>query len=105
MGWMIRVQFLEWALMGFLSLASVYRPGLDPTQPLIQWVLDALILQVKCPGMKLITHLYQVPRLRMRGAKPLLPQYVLMAWYLVKHRDNISFPFICVMFSYLKIVV
>jgi hypothetical protein len=33
-----------------------------------------------------------VPRLRMRGAIPPLPQYVFMAWCLVKHRDNFTLP-------------
>jgi hypothetical protein len=37
-------------------------------------------------------HLHQVPRLRMRGAIPPLSQYVFMAWCLVKHRDNFTFP-------------
>jgi hypothetical protein len=27
----------------------------------------------------------------MHGAIPPLPQYVFMAWYLVKHRDNFTF--------------
>jgi len=27
----------------------------------------------------------------MRGAIPLLPQYVFMAWCLVKHKDNFTF--------------
>ena len=31
-------------------------------------------------GVKLTTHLYLVPRLRMRGAIPLLPQYAFIAW-------------------------
>jgi hypothetical protein len=34
-----------------------------------------------------------VPRSRMRGAIPPLPQYVFMAWCLVKHRDNFTFTF------------
>jgi hypothetical protein len=38
-------------------------------------------------GVKLITHLHLVPRSRMHGAIPPLPQYVFMAWCLVKHRD------------------
>jgi len=29
----------------------------------------------------------------MRGAIPLIPQYVFMAWYLVKHRDIFTFTF------------
>jgi hypothetical protein len=32
-----------------------------------------------------------MPRSRMLGAIPLLPQYVFMAWCLVKHRDNFTF--------------
>jgi hypothetical protein len=38
-------------------------------------------------GMKLTTHLHLVPR-SMRGAIPPLPQYVFIAWCLVKHKDN-----------------
>jgi len=34
-------------------------------------------------------YLYLVPKLRMRGDTPPLPQYVIMAWYVVKHRDMI----------------
>jgi len=34
------------------------------------------------------THLYIVPTLRMRGAIPLLPHIVFMAWCLVKHRHR-----------------
>jgi hypothetical protein len=35
--------------------------------------------------------LHLVPRSRMRGAIPPLPQYIFMAWCLVKHRDNFTF--------------
>jgi hypothetical protein len=38
------------------------------------------------PGVKLTTHLHLVQRSRMRGAKPPLPQYIFMAWCIVKHR-------------------
>jgi len=34
--------------------------------------------------MKLTTNLHLVPRLRMHGAIPQLPQYALMAWCSVK---------------------
>jgi len=34
--------------------------------------------------MKLTTHLHLVPRSRMRGTKPPLPQYAFMAWCSVK---------------------
>jgi hypothetical protein len=32
-----------------------------------------------------------VPRLRVGGAIPSLPQYIFMAWYLVKHREIFTF--------------
>jgi len=41
--------------------------------------------------MKLNTHLYLMPRSRMCGAVPPLPQYVFMAWYIVKHGDTLTF--------------
>jgi hypothetical protein len=41
--------------------------------------------------VKLTTHLRLVPRLRMHGAIPQLPQYVFMVWCLVKQRDNFTF--------------
>jgi hypothetical protein len=40
--------------------------------------------------VKLTTHLHLVPRSRMRGTIPPLPQYVFMAWRLVQHRDSFS---------------
>jgi hypothetical protein len=48
-------------------------------------------------GVKLITHLHLVPRSRMRGAIPSLPQYVFMTWCSVKkiqRRDKFTFTFI-----------
>jgi hypothetical protein len=72
--------------------STASRTALGPTQPPIQWVPGALTLGVKRPGVKLTIHLHLVPRSRMRGAIPPLPQYVFMAWCLVKHRDNFTFP-------------
>jgi hypothetical protein len=42
---------------------------------------------------RISAHLHLVQRSRMRGATPSLPQYALMAWCLVKHRDNFTFSF------------
>jgi len=50
--------------------------------------------RVKRPGVKLATHLLLVPRSGMRGVIPTLPQYVFMAWYLLKLRDNFIFTLI-----------
>jgi hypothetical protein len=43
----------------------------------------------------LTTHLQLVPRLRMSGAIPPLPQYVFMTWCLLKHRDSFNLTFSC----------
>jgi hypothetical protein len=44
--------------------------------------------------MKLTTHFHLVLRPRLHGAVPLLPQYVFMAWCIVKYRDNFTVIFI-----------
>jgi hypothetical protein len=41
--------------------------------------------------VRLTTLLHLVPRLIMRGALPPFPQCVLMAWYLLTHRDRFIF--------------
>jgi len=41
--------------------------------------------------VKLTTHLHLVPRSRLRVNVPPLPQYVFMVWYLIKHRENLTF--------------
>jgi hypothetical protein len=41
----------------------------------------------------------------MRGAIPPLPQYVFMAWCLVKHRDNFTFTFASLEFTYVSCTV
>jgi hypothetical protein len=43
--------------------------------------------------VKLTTHVHPAPRLRKRGARLPLPQYVCVVWYIVKHRDNLPFIF------------
>jgi len=35
-----------------------------------------------------VLHLQLLPMLRMRGARPSPPQYVIMAWCLVKYRES-----------------
>jgi hypothetical protein len=42
-------------------------------------------------GVKLATHLHLMPRSRMRGATPPLPQYVSMAWFSVKAQGQLYF--------------
>jgi len=86
--------------LGIFLFTTASRPALGPTQPRIQWVPGALPLGVKPPGVNLTSHLHLVPRSRMRGAILPLPQYVFMAWCLVKSTGTtLPLPFF---FSYLE---
>jgi hypothetical protein len=66
----------------FFSVA--FRTVVRPTQPPKQWVPGALTRGVKRPGVKLTTHLHVLPRLRMRGGIPSLPQCIFMALCFIK---------------------
>jgi hypothetical protein len=67
--------------LGIFLFTTALRTALGPTQPPIQWVQGALSLGGKATGgMKLTTHLHLVPKSRMRGAIPPLPQYAFMEW-------------------------
>jgi hypothetical protein len=80
MGWTIGVLgFDSWWGLGIFLFTTASRMALGPTQSPIQWVPGALSLGAKRPG---------------REAMLKLPQYVFMAWCLVKHRDNFTFIFI-----------
>jgi hypothetical protein len=59
----------------------------------VYFVIHSVLCGQSGRGVKLTTHLHLVLRSRMRGAIPPLPQYVSMAWCLVKHRDNFTFTF------------
>jgi hypothetical protein len=74
--------------------STASRTVLKPTQPPMQLVSGSLSLEVMRPERELTTHFPLVPRLRMRGAVPPLPQYAFMAWYLVKQRENFTFTLI-----------
>jgi hypothetical protein len=79
------------AELGIFLFTTASRPALGPTQPPIQWVPGALSLGVKRPGREADQSPVSSAEVRMRGAIPPLPEYVLMAWCLVKHRDNFTF--------------
>jgi len=48
------------------------------------------------------TNFHLVSRLKMRGAMPLLPQYVFMVWYLAMQRDKFKFILPFTIFSCLQ---
>jgi hypothetical protein len=65
--------------LGILLFTTASRSAPGPTQPPIQWIPGAFSRD-KAAGV---------------WSWPLTstPQYVFMAWYLVKHRDNFTFTF------------
>jgi hypothetical protein len=75
---------------GIFLFSTASRPALGPTQPPIKWVPGALSSGIKRPGRE-ADHLppLLMPRSRMRGAIP-PPQYVFMAWCLVKHKNTFT---------------
>jgi hypothetical protein len=77
---------------------TVSRPALGPTQPPIQWIPAALSLEVKRRERE-ADHSHLVPKSKNKWSYTSIPQYVLMAWYLVKHRDNFTFIYIKIHFS------
>jgi hypothetical protein len=78
----------QWCDYFLFTTAS--RPAVGRTQPSIQWDRTVFPSGWRGRSVKLSTHLDLMPRLRMRGAIPPLPQYVFMAWCLVKHRNNFT---------------
>jgi len=69
---------------------------LMPTQSPFQWLLRTFSLRVNCWGMKLTTHLHQVPHLGFCGALPPLPFrmcvyiYIYIYIYRVRQKNDIS---------------
>jgi len=69
--------------------ATASRLAVRLTQPPIKWVPGPLSSGIKWPGLKMTTHFYLALTLRMCGRSYIsTPSYILMAWCLVKHRDN-----------------
>jgi len=92
-GWMIGVLRLDYRReLGIFLFTTASRTAVEPTQPPIQWVLGALSLEVKRPGREADHSL--VPRSKNEWSYTSTPQYVFIAWCLVKHRDNFTFNFI-----------
>jgi hypothetical protein len=67
--------------------------ALRPTQPPIQWVPGALSLGVKWLGCEVDHSPPSNAKVKNAWSYTSTPQYVFMAWYLVKHSDNFTFTF------------
>jgi hypothetical protein len=66
---------------------------MGPTQPPIQWVPGALSLGVKRPGLEADHSSPSSADVKNAWSYTFTPQYVFMAWCLVKHGDNFTFTF------------
>jgi hypothetical protein len=67
-----------------------------------QWVPGDLSLGGKAAGVKLTAHLHLVPRSRMRGAIPPLPNTPSWRGAQLKHRDNFTFTFYTYYFAHFE---
>jgi hypothetical protein len=77
--------------LGIFLFTTVSRTALGSTQPPIQWVAGTLSLGVKRPGRE-AGH-SPPPSAEVKNAWSYIstPQYVFMAWCLVKYRDNLTY--------------
>jgi hypothetical protein len=84
-------------VLGFDSRLSIFlfttasRTALGPTQPPIQWIRAALSLGVKRPGHEVDHSPPSSAKVKNAWSYTSTPQYVFMAWCLVKRRDNFTF--------------
>jgi hypothetical protein len=79
--------------LGIFVLTTLSRTALGPTQPPIQWVRGALSLGVKRPGHEADHSHPSGAAVKNSWNYTSTPQYVFVAWCLVKHRDNFTFTF------------
>jgi hypothetical protein len=79
MGWTTAVQFPAGTILEILPFITASRPILGPTPSPMQGVPGLLPRGYSSRTVKLTTHLHLVPKLRICGAIPTLPQHVFMA--------------------------
>jgi hypothetical protein len=81
--------------LGIFLFTTASRTALVPIEPPIQWVPEALSLGVKRSAREADHSPPSNAEVQECVALYLLPQYVFMAWCLVKHRDNFTFISAC----------
>jgi hypothetical protein len=92
MGWTTGVLGFECRRgLGIFLFATASRTALGPTQPPIQWIPGTLSLGVKRQGREADHSLPSSAEVKNAWSYTFTPQYVFMAWCLVKHRDNFTF--------------
>jgi hypothetical protein len=76
-----------------LGIFLVSRPALGPTRPAIQWILEGLYLRVKRPGSEADNSPPSSAKVKNAWSYTSTPQYVFMAWCLVKAQGQLYVPF------------
>jgi hypothetical protein len=87
--------------LGIFLFATVFRMAMGPTQPPIQWVAGALSLGVKRLRREAGHSPLSSAEVKNAWSYISTPQYVFMAWCLVKHKDNFTFTLLRFLFSLL----
>jgi hypothetical protein len=91
-GWTIGVLgFYSRRGLGIFLFTTASRMALGPTQPPIQWVTGVLSLRIKRPGRETDHSPPSSAEVKNEWSYTSTPQYVFMAWCLVKHWDNFTF--------------
>jgi hypothetical protein len=90
----VRVGFESRRGLGIFLFTTASSSVLGPTQPPIQWVPGALSMGVKRPDREADHSPPSSAESRNVWSYTSTPQYIFMAWCLVKHKDNFTFTFI-----------
>jgi hypothetical protein len=77
--------FDSWWGLGIFLFTTVSRTALGPTQPPLQWALGVLSFGVKQPGHDADYSPPTSAKVKNAWSYTSTPQYVFMAWHLVKH--------------------
>jgi hypothetical protein len=91
-GWTIGVlgfDSRQW--LGIFLFTTASRTALGPTQLPIKWVPGALSLGINRPGHEANHSLPSSAEVKNSWSYTSTPQYVFIAWFLVKHRDTFTF--------------
>jgi hypothetical protein len=70
--------------LGIVLLTTAFRPTLDPTSPPVQWVSEALSLEIKRPGREADHSSPSNAEVKNSWSYISTPQYAFMAWWSVK---------------------
>jgi hypothetical protein len=79
--------------LGIFFFTTVSRMALGSTQPPIQWIPGALSLGVKQLGHEADHSPPSSAKVNNSWSYTSTPQYIFVAWCLVKHRDNFTLYF------------